>query len=91
MSQEREIRGVSGWAMVGTLIVVMIGAGYGFVSAAQNESPLAMVAWTLVILTAAASPTLGDEVEQAGCAAFLTKPCYPSELARTLRMVMRAE
>ena len=54
MSQEREIRGVSGWAMVGTLIVVMIGAGYGFVSAAQNESPLAMVAWTLVILTAAA-------------------------------------
>jgi len=54
MSQEREMRGVSGWAMVGTLIVVMIGAGYGFVIAAQNENPLAMVAWTLVILTAAA-------------------------------------
>jgi len=54
MSQEREMRGVSGWAMVGTLIVVMIGAGYGFVIAAQNEHPLAMVAWTLVILTAAA-------------------------------------
>jgi len=45
----------------------------------------------IVILTAAASPALGEEVERAKCAAFLIKPCYPSDLACTLRAVMRAE
>ena len=45
----------------------------------------------IVILTAAASPALGKEVERAKCAAFLIKPCYPSDLASTLRAVMRAE
>ena len=43
----------------------------------------------IVILTAAASPTLGEEAEHAGCAAFLIKPCYPSDLARALRAVMK--
>lgn len=44
----------------------------------------------IVILTAAASPALADEVEHAGCAAFLLKPCYPADLARLLRTVMTA-
>jgi len=42
----------------------------------------------IVILTAAAAPRLAEEAEAAGCAAFLLKPCYPSDLARTLRTVM---
>jgi CheY-like chemotaxis protein len=41
----------------------------------------------IVILTAAASMTLGEEAARAGCAAHLVKPCYPSELARTLQAV----
>jgi CheY-like chemotaxis protein len=42
----------------------------------------------IVILTAAASSTLASEVERAGCVAHLVKPCYPSELARTLHAVV---
>jgi len=41
----------------------------------------------IVILTAAAAPGLAQEGEAAGCAAVLVKPCYPSDLARTLRTV----
>jgi len=63
----------------------------GWQVCARLKSDPRTVRIPIVILTAAASPALGDEVEQAGCAAFLTKPCYPSELARILRMVMRAE
>ena len=44
----------------------------------------------IVILTAAASPTLAEDAARAGCAAALLKPCYPSDLARTLRAVIMA-
>jgi regulator of protease activity HflC (stomatin/prohibitin superfamily) len=54
MSQERELRGVPGWAMVGALIVTVLGGGYGFVLAARDENPLAIVAWTIVIVVAGA-------------------------------------
>jgi regulator of protease activity HflC (stomatin/prohibitin superfamily) len=52
MSQERELRGVSGWAMVVVLIVTILGAGYGFVLAAGDHNPLAITAWTLLIVVA---------------------------------------
>src|SRR5262245_2542124 len=52
MSQEREIRGFSGWAMLGTLIVVIFGAGYGFVLAAQASNALGVVGSVAVILVA---------------------------------------
>jgi len=55
MSQEREIRGVSGWTMVGVLIVVLVGAVYGCVLAAQARSALLLVGWILVIVVAALS------------------------------------
>jgi CheY-like chemotaxis protein len=42
----------------------------------------------IVILTAAASATLADEAMRAGCVAHLVKPCYPSDLERTLRAVV---
>jgi CheY-like chemotaxis protein len=42
----------------------------------------------IVILTAAASPTLAQEAERAGCAAHLLKPCYPSDLAATVDRVL---
>ena len=44
----------------------------------------------IVILTAAASPTLAEDAARAGCAAALLKPCYPTDLARTLRAVIAA-
>lgn len=44
----------------------------------------------IVILTAAASPQLGAQAAQAGCAAHLLKPCYPDDLARTVREVLAA-
>ena len=42
----------------------------------------------IVILTAAASPTLGQQASAAGCAAHLLKPCYPEELTRTIRSIL---
>jgi CheY-like chemotaxis protein len=42
----------------------------------------------IVILTAAASPTLGEQAASAGCAAHLVKPCFPEELIEVLRTVL---
>ena len=52
MSQERELRGVSGWAMVGILTAVVLGSAYGFVLAARDGNPWAVTAWTIAILVA---------------------------------------
>jgi CheY-like chemotaxis protein len=42
----------------------------------------------VLILTAAAEPTLAQQASAAGCAAYLLKPCFPDELARTIRSVI---
>jgi regulator of protease activity HflC (stomatin/prohibitin superfamily) len=47
---EREIRALSGWLMVVVLLVVLAGAGYGFVIAAGNEAAFAVVGWVAVIV-----------------------------------------
>jgi CheY-like chemotaxis protein len=44
----------------------------------------------IIILTAAASPTLDAQASAAGCAAYLLKPCFPERLIEALRVVMRA-
>ena len=44
----------------------------------------------IIILTAAASPTLGQEAADHGCAAHLVKPCYPDELTQTVRQILAA-
>ena len=44
----------------------------------------------IIILTAAASMTIGEEAAQHGCAAHLLKPCYPEDLMRTVREVLAA-
>lgn len=63
----------------------------GWEVCAQLKSDSGTSRIPIVILTAAASPALSKEVERAKCAAFLIKPCYPGDLARTLRAVIRAE
>src|SRR5262245_15482814 len=52
MSQEREIRGVSGWVMVVVLLAVLSGAAFGFVMGARAGNALAIVACTLAIVVA---------------------------------------
>ena len=42
----------------------------------------------IVILTAAASPTLARDAAGSGCAAFLVKPCYPEELIASIRGIL---
>ena len=42
----------------------------------------------IVILTAAASATLATDAANAGCAAFLLKPCYPEDLIISIRTVL---
>jgi two-component system, cell cycle response regulator DivK len=44
----------------------------------------------VIILTAAASPTLKERAEEHGCAAYLLKPCYPEDLVQTVRQVLAA-
>ena len=50
MSQEKEIRGISGWAMTFVLFAVLLGAGYGFVQAAREAWPLGVIFWSVVLL-----------------------------------------
>jgi len=50
MSQEREIRGASGWVMLGVLLVVLVAAGYSFVQGARSADALVIVVCVLVIL-----------------------------------------
>ena len=44
----------------------------------------------IIILTAAASPTLKQRAAEHGCAAHLLKPCYPEDLTQTVRQVLAA-
>jgi regulator of protease activity HflC (stomatin/prohibitin superfamily) len=55
MSQEREIRGVSGWVMFGVLLVVLVAASYGIVRGARNGSALMIIGGVLVIVVAGVS------------------------------------
>ena len=42
----------------------------------------------VIVLTAAATSTLADDAANAGCAAYLLKPCYPDQLAVSIRNVL---
>ena len=44
----------------------------------------------IVVLTAAAAPTLPQQAVDAGCSAHLLKPCYPEELTKTIRSILAA-
>ena len=44
----------------------------------------------VLILTAAASPTLETDATNAGCAGYLLKPCYPSQLTASIRAILAA-
>jgi regulator of protease activity HflC (stomatin/prohibitin superfamily) len=55
MSQEREIRGVSGWVMVAVLMAVLVAGAYGVVIAARAGSALLLVGGVVVIAVAGVS------------------------------------
>jgi CheY-like chemotaxis protein len=42
----------------------------------------------VIVLTAAATPTLATDAANAGCAAYLLKPCYPDQLTISIRNVL---
>jgi CheY-like chemotaxis protein len=42
----------------------------------------------VVVLTGHSNPTIASRARQTGCAALLTKPCLPDELARTLHTIL---
>jgi regulator of protease activity HflC (stomatin/prohibitin superfamily) len=50
MSQEREIRGVSGWVMVGVLLVVLVAGCVGIVQGARDANALMIVGCVLVVI-----------------------------------------
>ena len=50
MSEERVVRGFSGWAQLVVLTVVLVGAGYGFVLSAKAGNPLALVGCLIVVI-----------------------------------------
>lgn len=43
---------------------------------------------SVIILTAAATPTIPAQAAASGCAAYLLKPCFPDELARVVHQVI---
>jgi len=55
MSQEHEIRGVSGWVMVAVLFAALVAAGYGVVMAARAGNALVVVGGIVLIVVAGVS------------------------------------
>ena len=45
----------------------------------------------IIVLTAAAVPTLAQQAAAAGCAAHLLKPCFPDQLAQVVRHVIASQ
>ena len=45
----------------------------------------------IIVLTAAAVPTLPQQAAAAGCAAHLLKPCFPDQLAQVVRQVIASQ
>lgn len=45
----------------------------------------------IIVLTAAATLTLPQQSQAAGCATYLVKPCFPDLLTRTVRDVIGAK
>lgn len=48
----------------------------------------ATAAIQVLILTAAAMPTLAADAERAGCAGCILKPCYPDQLVASIRTLL---
>jgi CheY-like chemotaxis protein len=42
----------------------------------------------VIVLTATVTTTLATDAADAGCAAYLVKPCYPDQLALSIRNVI---
>jgi CheY-like chemotaxis protein len=42
----------------------------------------------VIVLTAAASPTLAADAANAGCNGYIVKPCYPDQLIASLRALL---
>jgi CheY-like chemotaxis protein len=42
----------------------------------------------IIILTAAASATIGQQAAEHGCVAHLLKPCYPEDLTQMVRQIL---
>jgi CheY-like chemotaxis protein len=61
-------------------------SGWDVCSALKSDPQTAHI--PIVILTAAASPTLGEEAARFGCAAHLLKPCFPEDLTATVRQIL---
>lgn len=61
-------------------------SGWDVCVALKGDSTTAHI--PIVILTAAASATLGEQAEQHGCAAHLVKPCFPEDLTQVVRQIL---
>jgi CheY-like chemotaxis protein len=61
-------------------------SGWDVCSVLKRDPQTAQI--PIIILTAAASPTLAQEAADHGCAAHLVKPCYPEDLAQTVRQIL---
>src|SRR5688572_26357878 len=63
-------------------------SGWDVCNALKDDPRTAQI--PIIILTAAASPTLAREAADHGCAAHLLKPCYPEDLTKTVRQILAA-
>jgi len=60
--------------------------GWGFVHSLKLDPRTRDI--PILVLTGYAQPSVRDRAAREGCAAVMTKPCLPEELARGLRQVL---
>jgi CheY-like chemotaxis protein len=61
-------------------------SGWDLIQAIRNDPSTQRL--PVVVLTGHSTPSIASRAKQVGCAALLTKPCLPDELARTLHTVL---
>jgi CheY-like chemotaxis protein len=68
----------------------LVGAGDGWELIRQIKNDPSTRPIPVVVLTGRIDAAIAVKARRAGCAAVLTKPCLPEELAHVLQQVLRA-
>src|SRR5687768_7237713 len=73
-------------AVVTDLQLVGNGGGWELIDEIKRDPSTRQI--PIVVLTGRTDPSIGVNAARVGCAAVLTKPCLPEELARVLQQVL---
>ena len=60
--------------------------GWGLIQELKNDAATREI--PVIVLTGRTEPSIVADAQHAGCAAVVTKPCLPDDLARVIRQIL---